>query len=133
MHWRRKWKPTPVFLPGESLGQRNWCAAVYGVAQSWTQLKRLSSSSSSSSRVRNAGALGLFLPCWDTAACPAGAADCQHVLRLLLCRAGWPCLGEDSLVNLLSSASLTGRVDRGSASVDTLLQLSQVLQALRVG
>ena len=21
--WRRKWQPTPVFLPGESLGQRN--------------------------------------------------------------------------------------------------------------
>ena len=23
MHWRRKWQPTPVFLPGESHGQRN--------------------------------------------------------------------------------------------------------------
>ena len=23
MHWRRKWQPTPVFLPGESQGQRN--------------------------------------------------------------------------------------------------------------
>ena len=22
--WRRKWQPTPVFLPGESHGQRNW-------------------------------------------------------------------------------------------------------------
>ena len=21
MHWRRKWPPTPVFLPGESRGQ----------------------------------------------------------------------------------------------------------------
>ena len=21
--WRRKWQPTPVFLPGESCGQRN--------------------------------------------------------------------------------------------------------------
>ena len=42
MHWRRKWQPTPVFLPGESQG---W-AAVYGVAQSRTQLKWLSSSSS---------------------------------------------------------------------------------------
>ena len=21
MHWRRKWKPTPVFLPGESQGR----------------------------------------------------------------------------------------------------------------
>ena len=23
MHWRRKWQPIPVFLPGESQGQRN--------------------------------------------------------------------------------------------------------------
>ena len=94
MHWRRKWQPTPVFLPGESQGGGNlvgcrlwgrtesdtteqlhfdfslsctgegngnplqcsclenpreggtWWAAVYGVAQSRTLLKRLSSSSS---------------------------------------------------------------------------------------
>ena len=38
MHWRRQWQPTPVFLPGESQGQRR-------VAQSWTLLKQLSSSS----------------------------------------------------------------------------------------
>ena len=93
MHWRRKWQPTPVFLPGDSQGQRSlvgyhlwgytesdtterlqfhfslshigegsgtplqcsclenpkdreasW-AAVYGVVQSRTELKRLSSSS----------------------------------------------------------------------------------------
>ena len=97
MHWRRKWRPTPVFLPGESqgwgslvgsrlwgrtesdttellhfhfslscIGEGNgnplqcsclenprdggvWWAAVYGVAQSRTRLKRRSSSSSSSS------------------------------------------------------------------------------------
>ena len=24
MRWRRKWQPTPVFLPGESQGQRSW-------------------------------------------------------------------------------------------------------------
>ena len=89
--WRRGWQPTPVFLPGESHGQRSlegcsswgrtesdtterlhfpfslsyigegngnplqcsclehprdggaWWAAVYGVAQSRTRLKRLSS------------------------------------------------------------------------------------------
>ena len=77
MHWRRKWQPTPVFLPGESQGRGSlvgcclkvshrgghdwsdlaaaaenpmdrgaWWAAIYGVAQSQTQLKRLSSSSS---------------------------------------------------------------------------------------
>ena len=95
IHWRRKWQPTPVFLPGKSHGQRSlvgcsawareeldtterlhfhfslsctgegngkplqcsslenprdgrvWWAAIYGVAQSWTRLKWLCSSSSS--------------------------------------------------------------------------------------
>ena len=32
VHWRRKWQPTPVFLPGESQGWGAWWAAVYGVA-----------------------------------------------------------------------------------------------------
>ena len=36
--WRRKWQPTPVFLPRESVPR----AAVPRVAQSRTQLKRLS-------------------------------------------------------------------------------------------
>ena len=44
MHWRKKWQPTPVFLPGESQG-RGSLAAVYGVTQSRTRLKRLSGSS----------------------------------------------------------------------------------------
>ena len=39
MHWRRKWQPTPVFLPGESQGRGAWRAAVYGVTQSQTRLK----------------------------------------------------------------------------------------------
>ena len=46
MHWKRKWQPTPAFLPGESQGWESWWTAVYGVKQSRTQLKRLSSSSS---------------------------------------------------------------------------------------
>ena len=41
-----------------------WWAAVYGVAQSWTQLKRLSSSSSSMPRSGIAGPLILFLVLW---------------------------------------------------------------------
>ena len=45
MHWRRKWQPIPVFLPGESQGRGAWWAAVSGVTQSRTQLKQLSSSS----------------------------------------------------------------------------------------
>ena len=46
--WRKKWQPTPVFLPGESQGREAWRTALYGVAQSRTRLKRVSSSSSSS-------------------------------------------------------------------------------------
>ena len=41
-HWRRKWQPTPVFLPGESQGRGSLVAAVYGVTQSRTRLKWLS-------------------------------------------------------------------------------------------
>ena len=44
MHWRRKWRPSAVFLPGESQGRQS---LVPGVIQSQTLLKRLSSSSSS--------------------------------------------------------------------------------------
>ena len=47
MHWRRKWRPTPVFLPENPKDGGAWWAAVYGVAQSRTRLKWLSSSSSS--------------------------------------------------------------------------------------
>ena len=47
MHWRRKWQPTPVFSPGEPQGQGSLVAAVSGVTQSRTWLKRLSSSSPS--------------------------------------------------------------------------------------
>ena len=32
--WRRKWQPTPVFLPGESLGQRNLAGYIaHGIAR----------------------------------------------------------------------------------------------------
>ena len=32
--WRRKWQPAPVFLLGESHGQRSLAAAVHRVAES---------------------------------------------------------------------------------------------------
>ena len=40
--WRREWQLTPVLLPGEFQDGRPWWAAVHGVAQSQTWLKRLS-------------------------------------------------------------------------------------------
>ena len=45
MHWRRKWQPNPVFLPGESQGRESLVGCHLWVAQSRTQLKWLSSSS----------------------------------------------------------------------------------------
>ena len=47
MQWRRKWQPTPVFLPGESQGRGSLAGCRLGVTQSRTRLKWLSSSSSS--------------------------------------------------------------------------------------
>ena len=46
MHWRRKWQPTPVFLPGESQGRGEPGGLLSLGSQSRTRLKRLSSSSS---------------------------------------------------------------------------------------
>ena len=44
MHWRRKWQPIPVSCLENPRGGGTWWAAIYGVAQSRTRLKRLSSS-----------------------------------------------------------------------------------------
>ena len=50
LHWRRKCQPTPVFLPEESQGRGSLVGAIYGVAQSQTRLKQLSSSSSTNGK-----------------------------------------------------------------------------------
>ena len=42
MRWRRKWQPTPVFLPRESCRQRSLVGCLYGVKESQTLLKQLS-------------------------------------------------------------------------------------------
>ena len=39
--WRRKWQPTPVFLPGKFHVQRSLAATVHGVAQSRIGLSML--------------------------------------------------------------------------------------------
>ena len=40
--WKRAWQPIPVFLPGESHGQRSLAGPVPRVAESHTRLKWLS-------------------------------------------------------------------------------------------
>ena len=37
MHWRRKWQPTPVFLPRESLGQGS-LVGLHRVRHNWSDL-----------------------------------------------------------------------------------------------
>ena len=36
--WRRKWQPSPVFLPGNSMDRRAWWGTVHGVTKSRTWL-----------------------------------------------------------------------------------------------
>ena len=36
--WKREWKPTPVFLPGEFHEQRGLVGYIHGVAKSQTRL-----------------------------------------------------------------------------------------------
>ena len=36
MHWRRKWQPTPVFLPGESQGRGSLVGRLWGRTESDT-------------------------------------------------------------------------------------------------
>ena len=50
MHWRRKWQPTPVFMPGESQGWGSLVGCRLWGHPSRTRLKWLSSSSSSWNR-----------------------------------------------------------------------------------
>ena len=54
MHWRRKWQPTPVFLPGESQGQRSLMGCrLWGshrVGHNWSDLA--------------AAAVCVRKPCW---------------------------------------------------------------------
>ena len=38
MHWRRKWQPTPVFLPGESQGQGSLSIGLHRVGHDWSDL-----------------------------------------------------------------------------------------------
>ena len=39
--WRRRWRPTPAFLPGNVMDKGAWEATVHRVAKSQTGLKQL--------------------------------------------------------------------------------------------
>ena len=74
MHWRRKWQPFQCSCLENPRDGGAWWVFVYGVAQNWTRLKRLSSSSSSIYFL--VGSRVPFDGCWTTlilvpCACPS--------------------------------------------------------------
>ena len=75
MYWRRKWEPTPCSCLENPRDGGAWLAAVCGVAQSRTQLKRLSSSSSTDPGEPGAKqyllGLGIIFCMWLSPACRA--------------------------------------------------------------
>ena len=106
MHWRRKWQPTPVFLPGESQGQGSLVAAVSGVAQSQTRLKQLSSSDSDHKESAcNTG---------DPGSIPGlGGSPEEWILSILHFHSSLSCIGEGN-VNPLQYSCLENSMDRGA-------------------
>ena len=40
--WRRKWQPTPLFLPEEPMDRGVWWATVHGISKSWNEWLTLS-------------------------------------------------------------------------------------------
>ena len=96
MHWRRKWQPTPVFLPGESHGRGASWAAIYGVAQSRTWL--------SDSTELNWTSMGSSLPMnW---------AHVSYIGRWILCHwATWEALIYPLKVEVKSCPTLRDPMD----------------------
>ena len=47
MHWRRKWQPTPVFLPGESQGRESLVGCCLWGPKSRTRLSDLAAAAAS--------------------------------------------------------------------------------------
>ena len=77
--WRRKWQPTQVLLPGESQGWGSWWAAVYGVTQSRTRLRRLNSSNSRSQPTK----FQQHFPCHST--CPITVTTNMTLIHFQMC------------------------------------------------
>ena len=97
MHWRRKWQPTPVLLPGESQGQGAWWAAVCRVARDWsdsgasvrTEATRREPWSLSSSELAVAALAPLLLQTDFKAACQLETRDGVSMGWRWMCRLIW--------------------------------------------
>ena len=63
MHWRRKWQPAPVLLPGKSQGQRNLVGCHMGshrVRHDWSDLAAAAGMWDLNSQIRD----GTCIPCF---------------------------------------------------------------------
>ena len=83
MHWRRKWQPLQCSCLENPRDGGAWWAAIYGVAQSRTWLKRLSSSSSST-YVYVYVCIHTYTPhMFLNQLCVDGNLSCFHVLAIV--------------------------------------------------
>ena len=108
MHWRRKWQPTPVFLPGESQGWEAWWAAVCGIAESdtteatWQQCRLVNPKLLNFASRQQYQLLSEFPACWPALwvlFCPSGlwASQVTQSYRVCLPMQGSQATGVQSL------------------------------------
>ena len=76
MHWRRKWQPTPVFLPGKSQGLGSLVGCRLRVAPSQTGLKWLS-------RRHERGDFNMFLLYTEWLCCSACAMNYSIFMKFI--------------------------------------------------
>ena len=63
MHWRRKWQPTPLFLPGESQG-RLLSMASHSVGHDWSDLAAAAGHMNKKIRFYRKVLLEVCMLCW---------------------------------------------------------------------
>ena len=116
MHWRRKWQPTPVFLPGESQGQGSlvgcylWDRTQSDTTEATEQQQQHPNWVSSTGLYSD-----LFSPGSEKTPCPM----CQGALLL-------------NLPEFRSAGAQTTTSHNGQAEPGTHLLLVQVIESMRV-
>ena len=128
MHWRRKWQPTPVSCLENPRDGGAWWAAVSGVTQSRTRLKRLSSSSSRDIDTSSYKYRELSMPVAASA-----TLQCSFIMQTQ--RTGGPAVGNAlSLLHYICSFmySSQGDFDTRIINFPGLLRLIEVLHLFRV-
>ena len=82
--WRRKWQPTPVFLPGKCHGQRSLAGYSPWGHKDPNTTQQLESSSGSGSRVFNTEKKSSCI-CICKSICIGVKKSCFHFYRCLVC------------------------------------------------